>query len=117
MKLNFKEQLTLLKKLNCDSQYSYFEKVSQNILIGIRIITNRIDLNEKSKIDAIIMLNEFGIEINNMKKDTTNLFEGVKLEYLLNQVRKLSEEQNGIIQNELFFCLDDAFSQVSSNSL
>ncbi len=112
MNPGFKGQLIKVKKLNSVKMRNYLEKLSHNIPIGIRLIYGRSELNCSKKLEAIKLLNEFQHEINKMKISKEIFSTDNGIENFSEYVKRIANKSDRLVEQELFFCIDDAFDDI-----
>jgi len=109
-----KEQFQSIDELILDKKVEYFEKISENIPIAVRIIVDRDDISYEQKNEAFRLLSEFQHEINKIK----NLIKSVvgfkfNLVRIAKYIKFAAEYKDSLIANEIAFCLKTAYKNVN----
>ena len=100
-----------------EDKTTFFEKIGENIPIGIRLIIQRDDLTESKKIEALALINEFHHEMNYVKK-SLSLIVGAKfkVEEIYEYIKAVAKEKDKLISSEVAYCIKHAFEVVNQKS-
>ena len=111
--MNLKQHFEKIKTWEKPIIVNFFERLSDNVPIGMRIIIEREELSDQQKVDAMMWLNEFQHEVNKIRKDAPKWDESEEhLETVEAWVRVVAMRNDKIIHSEIAFCVRDAFDGI-----
>lgn len=108
MKLN--EIMISVSSWNQDNQSKYFDRVTQNVPIGIRMIFHRKELSDSQKLEGIKWINEFLHEMNKSKNFSKNIL-GTEKDAIsmADYIKYIANKHGGLLRSEIAFCIEDAY--------
>lgn len=111
--MTFKQQLQVIMNWSKTEQIALFNQISRNIPIGLRMILAREELSDKSKIEAIMWLNEFQHEINKVSLYDNKIISNSRdVSSMANYIKLIATKNDGLLKSELAFCINDAFEKL-----
>jgi|GEM_PF-3637690 len=108
--MKLKGTLKELGNLENQEKAIFFEYISEAVPIGIRILLDRQDLDDKEKLHSLMLINEFHHEMNKLKRMVrlNNDFQ-LDIEVLGEYIVQFSNKgEYHMISDEIGYCLKNA---------